>query len=94
MDRLLRNALRRNLAKADAVGDAQLAERIRARMGGQRDAPAAPAAKPTDPAPLAFASPQAADMAEGLGLGADAFDFEPSGQAGYTVADVRRAAGE
>lgn len=44
-------------------------------------------------APL-FASPQADELARELGLGPHAFSFEPSGQGGYTVADVRRAAEE
>lgn len=41
-----------------------------------------------------FASPQADELARELGLGPHAFSFEPSGQGGYTVADVRRAAEE
>ena len=42
-----------------------------------------------------FASDEAAEMAATAGLTADAFDdVEPSGQGGYTVADVRSLAGE
>lgn len=49
--------------------------------------------EPAVEAPL-FASPQADELARELGLGPHAFCFEPSGQGGYTVADVRRAAEE
>jgi hypothetical protein len=49
--------------------------------------------EPAVEAPL-FASPQADELARELGLGPHAFSFEPSGQGGYTVADVRRAAQE
>jgi hypothetical protein len=53
-----------------------------------------PAETQATPPALSFASPQAAEMAEDLGVEPEDFDFDPSGATGYTVADVRRAAGE
>ena len=89
-------ALGRKLAAAEKSGDEALAERLRARLA---PAPVAPRAAPPAPTPAeepvgpSFASPQAEDLAKGHGLGPDDFDFEASGKHGYTVADVRRAAG-
>jgi len=119
MEDLTRNALLRNLAQAERLGQEARASRIRrklARYGFTRpkapkleEAPVAPAVEevaPEEPVAeepevetqaevtLPFASPQAAELARELGLGLDAFDFEPSGQTGYTAADVRRAAEE
>jgi hypothetical protein len=114
MEDLTRNALLRNLAQAERLGQKERAVRIRrklARYGFTRpkapkleEAPVAPAVEELvaeEPAleaeedvTLPFASPQAAELARELGLGPDAFDFEPSGQTGYTAADVRRAAEE
>ena len=111
---LTRNALLRNLAQAERLGQEARVTRIRrklARYGFTRPtapkpekAPVAPAVEevateePTVEAEadetLPFASPRAAELAGELGVGADAFDFEPSGQTGYTAADVRRAAEE
>lgn len=44
---------------------------------------------------VTFASERAAELAAELGLDERAFEgLEPSGATGYTVADVRRAAGD
>ena len=119
MEDLTRNALLRNLAQAERLGQTARATRIRrklARYGFTRpkapkleEAPVAPAVEevaPEEPVAeeptvealadvaLPFASPRAAELAGELGVGADAFDFEPSGRTGYTAADVRRATEE
>lgn len=42
-----------------------------------------------------FASPEAESLAEDEDLGAEAFEgYQPSGEGGFTVADVRKIAGE
>jgi len=126
---LTRNALLRNLAQAERLGQDARVARIRrklARYGFTKptapkpvEAPLAPAVEePTTEEPvieepvieepvveeptveveadvtLPFASPRAAELAGELGVGPDAFDFEPSGRTGYTAADVRRATEE
>jgi pyruvate/2-oxoglutarate dehydrogenase complex dihydrolipoamide acyltransferase (E2) component len=97
------NALRRKMNRAQDAGNVALAERLRkyiaARRGAQ-DAPPPPAETPAEtqaetqaaPPALSFASPEAAELADELGI--TDFDFEPSGKTGYTKADVQRAAGE
>jgi hypothetical protein len=103
MNDLVRNALNRNLASAESRGNAALAARIRARLGtygGSAEAVVSPPKvrmpkrkeEPTESA-ISFASPQAGELATDLGVGRDAFDFAPSGKNGFTVADVKRAAG-
>jgi pyruvate/2-oxoglutarate dehydrogenase complex dihydrolipoamide acyltransferase (E2) component len=119
MSDLTRNALLRNLAQAERLGQEARATRIRRKLARYgfpvpkapkpEEAQVAPAVEeaavgepvaeePTVEAEadvtLPFASPRAAELAGELGVGADAFDFEPSGQTGYTAADVRRAAEE
>ena len=124
MVNLTRNALLRNLAQAERLGQEARAVRIRRKLARYgftiprapkaEKAPVAPAAEETtleepvveeptleaeeveadEDEALPFASPQAAELAGELGLGPDAFDFEPSGRTGYTVADVRRATEE
>jgi hypothetical protein len=74
----------------------KLADRAKARDGGLQAV-----VKPAEPEPVAetqatptvtFASERAAEVAQEMGV--TDFEFEPSGANGYTVADVRRAAGE
>jgi hypothetical protein len=89
------NALRRKLARAKAAGDDALAERVRKRLGRAEpaEATAAPVAETqATPPALSFASTEAAELADELGV--KDFDFDPSGKTGYTKADVQRAAGE
>ena len=82
-------AVRRNLARAENRGDTERVKQYQARIKELE-----PKAAKTQSAPsISYASPQAAERAEELGMGPDDFDFDPSGQTGYTVADVERAAG-
>lgn len=90
------NALRRKLAAAEAAGDFDRIDRIRARMGApaapQEAAPDAPA-EPEGLDAVAFASPAARAAARDAGMSADAFKWQhKSSEAGFTKADVERIA--
>jgi hypothetical protein len=54
---------------------------------------AEPAIQMADPVSVGFASLQAEELASQYGLDPDDFDFVQSGKTGFTVADVKRAAG-
>jgi pyruvate/2-oxoglutarate dehydrogenase complex dihydrolipoamide acyltransferase (E2) component len=96
-------AWRRNLARAEKLGNTAKAERLRRLLAGRRaepDAPAEPQAEqeqsPAEAEGLdavAFASPAARKAADEAGMSAEMFKRRrKSGETGFTKADVERIA--
>jgi pyruvate/2-oxoglutarate dehydrogenase complex dihydrolipoamide acyltransferase (E2) component len=94
-------AWRRNLARAEKLGNTAKAERLRRLLAGRRAEPDAPAEPQAEQAPaepegldaVAFASPAARKAADEAGLDAESFKRRrKSSEGGFTKADVERIA--